>query len=245
MKALALDETLPEAHAALASVKKFHDWDWAGAEAACRRSLELNPNYAHGHRLYASVLASLGRGDEAIREILRAQELDPLSLVLSMEVAWHYCMCHDYERSIEQALSSLEMEPAFPSTHYVLGLAYGQTGRLEEAVAAFEKARAGAPGSPAPLAGLGHALARAGHAGAAEALLHELTAAGQSAWVPPYFPALIAAGLGNAAAALDWLEDGYRKRDPYLVWLKCDPRFAALHGEPRFQKLLREIGLPA
>ena len=242
LKALSLDDTLAEAHAALASVKKFHDWDWQGAEVECERALELNPNYANGHRLYASLLGSRGRGEEALREILRAQELDPLSVVLAMEVAWHHYMRHDYEECIDQALSTLEMEPAFASSHYILGLGYEQVGRFDEALAAFEKARSAAPG-PAPMASLGHGLAISGRVPEAEAVLADLTRMGEKAWVPPYFPALISAGLGRTDQALDALEDACRKRDPYMVWLKCDPRFDSLHGDPRFEGLLRRVGL--
>jgi len=243
LKALALDDTLAEAHVALASVKKFHDWDWQAAEKECQRALALNPNHANAHRLYASLLASQGRGAEALAEILRARELDPLSLVIGMEVGWHCYMSGDYEGAIEHALSTLAMEPSFPSSHYVLGLAYEQMGRFDEAIAAFQKSRAGAPGNPAPLSGLGHALAVARRSVEAQAILHELTGMGARAWVPPYFLALVAAGLDEAEEAMKYLEEAFRKRDPYLVWLKCDPRFDALRIEARFEDLLRRVGL--
>ncbi|HTT62609.1 MAG TPA: tetratricopeptide repeat protein [Bryobacteraceae bacterium] len=243
LKALALDDTLAEAHVALASVKKFHDWDWRTAEAECQRALALNPNHANAHRLYASLLASQGRTGEALPEILRARELDPLSLVIGMEVGWHCFMGRDYEGAVRHASSTLAMEPAFPSSHYVLGLAYEQQGRLDEAIAAFQKACAGAPGNPAPLSGLGHALALTGRSVEAESLLRELTDLGARAWVPPYFPALVVAGQGRTEAALACLEEAFRKRDPYLVWLKCDPRFDAFRREARFVDLLRRVGL--
>jgi TolB-like protein/Flp pilus assembly protein TadD len=245
LQALALDDTLAEAHAALASVKKFHDRDWQAAEASCRRALQLNPNYPDGHRLYASLLSSMGNKEEALREILRAQELDPLSLIIGMEVSWHYYMAHDYDRAIESALKSLEMEPAFPPSHYVLGLAYEQKGRFEEALAALEKSQASATGNPAPLASLGHAFARAGRTAEAEAVLQELRLKSAGAYVPPYFPALVYAGLGRIEDAFDSLEDAYRMHDAYLVWLNTDPRFDILRGDSRFESLLRRMGLLA
>jgi Flp pilus assembly protein TadD len=160
-----------------------------------------------------------------------------------MEVGWHCYMGRNYEKAIEHALSTLAMEPAFPSSHYVLGLAYEQMGRFDEAIAAFEKARTAAPGNPAPLSGLGHALAVAGRCAEAESLLRELTGLSARAWVPPYFPALVAAGQGQTDAALAFLEEAYSKRDPYLVWLKCDPRFDGLRREARLADLLVCVGL--
>jgi TolB-like protein/tetratricopeptide (TPR) repeat protein len=245
MQALALDDTLAEAHTALATVKKFHDWDWQAAEASCQRALQLNPNYPDGHRLYASLLSSMGSKEEALREILRAQELDPLSLIIGMEVSWHYYMVRDYDRAIESALTALEMEPAFPPSHYVLGLAYEQKGRFEEALGALEKSQARATGNPAPLASLGHAFARAGRTAEAEAVPGGLRRKSVRAYVPPYFPALVYAGLGRIEEAFDCLEDAYRKHDPYLVWLNTDPRFDVLRPDPRFDRLLRRMGLLA
>jgi len=136
------------------------------------------------------------------------------------------------------------MEPAFPPCHYVLGLAYEQQGRFPEALAALEKAHAGAPGHPATLGSLGHALEAAGRTSEPEAMLRQLLQLAARTWVPPYYPALVQARLGPAPAALECLEDAYRPRDPYLVWLKTDPRFDILHGDPRFRRLLGGVGIP-
>lgn len=243
LKALALDDTLAEAHAALASVKKFHDWDWRSAEASCRRALALNPNYANGHRLYASLLSAQGRTTEALREILLAQELDPLSLVIGMEAAWHCYMGRDYDGAIEHATSTLAMEPAFASAQHILGIAYEQKGRFDAAIAALENAVSGAKGNPGTLGSLGHALAAAGRTAESETLLRQLESIRSQTYIPPYSPALINAGLKRTDAALDCLEDCVRQHDPYLVWLKSDPRFDLLHGDSRLENLLSRVGL--
>jgi tetratricopeptide (TPR) repeat protein len=243
LKALALDESLAEAHAALASVRKFHEWDWQGAESSCRRALELNPNFANGHRMYASYLSAVGRHEEAVREILRAKELDPLSLVIGMEVAWHCYMGREYDRAIEHAMTTLEIEPAFPSAHHALGLAYEQKGSFDAAIASFEKAHAVSFGNPATLACLGHALAVAGRSAEAAALEQQLREMSGRAYVPPYYRVLVNAGLRRTDAAFACLEDSYQKRDLWLVWVRADPRLDVLRGDARFERLLRRVGL--
>jgi TolB-like protein/Flp pilus assembly protein TadD len=243
LKALELDDALAEAHVALGSIKKVYDWDWLGAEQEYRRALELSPNYPAAHHAYADYMAAMGRVQEAIREILRAQELDTLSLVYSMEIAWNWFMAREYQRALEQSIKTLEMEPLFTPAQHTLGLAYEQTGKYEEAIAAFQKALTGSGGNPVPLAALAHVYATAGRRGEAVERLNELRQLSQEGYVPPYWIALVHAHLGENDEAFEWLERAYEERDVWLVWLKREPRFDVLRSDPRFDGLLRRIGL--
>lgn len=241
--ALALDESLPEAHSAMAHVLQFYDWDWQTSEAGYRRALLLNPNNAETNRFYATLLSAQGRGEEALRRILRARELDPLSLIICMEAAWHCYMARDYAQAMAHALGTLELEPGFASAQHVAGLIYEQQGRIEEALAAFERANTGSGGNPATRASLGRVLAAAGRSQETLALLRQLDEIAARTYVPPYYGALMHASLGNTDEALAALEDSCRKRDLWLVWLGRDPRFDCLRSHPRFQGLLQVIGL--
>ena len=243
LKALELDDTLAEAHAALASIRKVYDWDWPAAEQGYKWALELSPNYAAAHHGYADHLAATGKTQEAMREIVKAQELDTLSLVYSMEIAWNWFMAGEYERALKQSLTTLEMEPLFTPAQHTLGLACEQMGRYEEAVAALQKALTGSGGNPVPLAALAHVYAVAGPRCEATKKLDELQQLSQAAYVPPYWMALVSAGLGENDAAFEWLERAYDDRDVWLVWLKREPRFDVLRSDPRFEHLLRRIGL--
>ena len=243
LKALELDETLAEAHVTLGSIRDIYDWDWPAGEREYERALELSPGYPAAHHGYADHLAALGRTKEAISEILKAQELDTLSLVYSMEVAWNWFMAREYDRALEQSLKTLEMEPLFTPAQHTLGLAYEQMGKYEEAIAAFEKALTGSGRNPVPLAAMAHAYARAGRRREATEKLNELRQFAREAYVPPYWFALLHTGLGEKDAAFEWLERAYAGRDVWLVWLKREPRFDVLRSDPRLENLLRRIGL--
>jgi len=241
--ALSLDDGLAEAHASLASIKKSYEWDWVGAENEYLRALELNPNYATGHHWYADFLSSMGRSEEAMQEIHTAQELDPLSLVISMEVAWNWYMTREYERSLEQSLKTLEIEPNFTPAQHTLGLAYLQLGKHTEAIRAFEKAKEGSGGNLVALAALGHAYAASGEKRQASKALSELGKMAQRRYVPYYWSAIVHAGLGHQDEALECLEKACEERDVWLVWLRAEPRFDRLRSGPRFENLLRRISL--
>jgi tetratricopeptide (TPR) repeat protein len=242
LRALEIDDGLAEAHTALASAIKVWDWDWAGAEREYRRALELNPNFALGYRAYAAHLCALGRSAEAIRQIQRAHEIEPMSLPISMEVAWNLYMVRQYDRAIEQAMKTLDLEPRFASAQHVLALAYEQKGRYEEAIAALLKALE-AEGHPATVAGLGHVLALAGRKSEATGMLDRLEKTSRQSHVSPYWFALVHEGLNDKAASLDALDQAYVQQDVWLVWLKADPRLDGLRGEWGFQELLRRVGL--
>ena len=242
LRAVAIDEHLADGHCALAGVLKIYEWDWAGAERAYQRALELNPHSWPAHRAYAALLAATGRMEAAMREIHSAHELDPLSVSISMEVAWNLYMARQYDDAIRQALRTLELEPEFFPAHHILGLAYEQTGRYEEARVAFQRTVFGSR-NPIATSALARLLALMGDKEAAGRMLTELLELGRRSYLLPYLPAVVCAGLGDSADALAWLEKACEDRDPYLVWLKMDPRLDSLRNDPRFETLLRRTGL--
>jgi TolB-like protein/tetratricopeptide (TPR) repeat protein len=244
LAALALDDDLAEAHAVMASVLKVCDWNWADAEREYRRALEINPSDASAHHWYADFLSALGRSDEALHQIHLAQQNDPLSLRINVELAWNSYMARDYARSIEYARLTLDMEAACSAAHLMLGLAYEQSGRLPEAIAACRVACERSGRNPAAAAALGHALAVGGERSEALALLDELSARAARGYVSPYCVALLHVGQGDAASALGCLQRGLEAHDFWLVWMAREPRLDGLRGDPRFDDILAQIGLP-
>jgi adenylate cyclase len=241
--ALELDEDLAEAHACLANVKRIFDWDWPGAEAGYLRALELNPNYADGHHAYAAHLSAMERHDDAMREIRTAQELQPLSLVINMQVAWNLYMARDFRSALEQAWKTLVLEPKFAAAQHTLGLAYEQLEMIDEAITEFQNARTCSGGQPAAIAALGHAYAISGNEDEALQALRELDQLSKGRYVSPYWRAVVCAGLGMDDLALESLEKACEDRDVWVVWLKVEPRFDHLRSRVRFHNLLSKLRL--
>jgi DNA-binding winged helix-turn-helix (wHTH) protein/Flp pilus assembly protein TadD len=241
--ALRIDDHLAEAHTAIAGVKRYCDWDWAGAEAAYRRALKLNFNDPRAHRLYADYLSTMGRSEEALREISAAQELDPLSLVINMEMAWILYIARDFQGAADQSWKTLAMEPRFAPAQNTLGLAYQQMGMMEEAIVELDNARACSGEHPAAQAALAHALAIAGRQAEAGMILDQLTSMSLTRNVSRYWLAIVHTGLGACDAAFESLHEACEHRDAWLVWLKVEPRCDPLREDARFDGLLRRIGL--
>ena len=242
-RAIEIDDGLPEAHASLGGIFKDYDWDWVASEREFKRALELNPNYANGHRMYASYLAAVGRSVESLREIRLALDLDPYSLPIRTEAAYNCYMSADYQRALEEALRTLDLEPQFAPARSILGQIYEQQGRYEEALTALEEARVLANEHPATLAALSHVLASAGQMEEAHALTAQLTERAGQQHISPVWLALAHAGIGEKNAALDALEKAYEQHDVILVWLGTEPRLDSLRRDPRFIEILRRIGL--
>lgn len=242
MAALEIDDKLAEAHASLASVKKF-DWDWAESEAEYLRALELNPSYADAHRAYAALLCAMNRTGEAMNEIRRAQELDPLSIVISMELAWNLYMTREFQGAMEQSWRTLVLDPRYAPAQHTLGLSYEQLGMHEEAITELQNARVCSGDHPAAIASLAHAHAVAGNRDAALRALDELDQISNRRRVSPYWMSLVHAGLAAQDRALESLEKAFEERDVWLIWLKVEPRFDAIRSDRRFTALLHEIGL--
>ena len=240
LKALELDETLTEAHGALAQIKLYRDWDWAGAERAFRRALELNPNLTLTRAHYSWYLLLLGRTDDALAEMRRVQELDPLTPLWTAWQGTQYCWTGQYDEAIDKARKSLELNPDFVVGLYVLGSAYAEKGMYEEAIKAHQRAGVLSRDRKSAL-GLTYALA--GRQDEARLVLAELEA-DPKPWDTLYI-AQIYAVLGEKDKAFQWLEAAYGPpHHPYVPWFRHFSAFKPLHNDPRFADLLRRMNLP-
>jgi TolB-like protein/DNA-binding winged helix-turn-helix (wHTH) protein/Tfp pilus assembly protein PilF len=242
-KALKIDETLAEAHASLAYAIAQFDWDWSEAEREFKRAIELNPNYAQAHHWYALYLAMRGQSDEAMIEMRRAQELDPLSLIINANVGWLSYFARRDDQAIEQLQKTLEMDPTFSSAHVKLAWAYEQKEMPLQAIAEFQKVLSQSPDDPALRALLSHAYAVAGRRREAMRIMTELKRQSQRRYVSPYLIALIHAGLGEKDQAFAWLERAHETRCGWVGWLRVDPKLDPLRSDPRFTDRLRRLGL--
>ncbi len=242
-KALSLDESLAEAHTSLGFVKSRYDWDWDGAEAEFRRAIDLNPNYSLARQWYANFLVSVGRTQEAIEESRESQKRDPLSLMANAQMGWIYYFANQPKEGMAVCQKAIEMDPNFFSARRYYGLLYELTGQYSQAIEQFEKGRELSGNSPVMTAALGHAYAVAGRTKDAERMLNELLEISKAKSVSSYDIAIIYTGLGDTAKAFEYLEKAYDERNEYLSYMKSDPRFAPLRSDPRFQDILRRIGL--
>jgi len=243
-KALEIDDSLAEAHSSLAWTKLAFDWDWSSAESEFKRAIELNPGYAVTHHWYAECLAGMGRHAEALAEIKQAQELDPLSLIISSVAGWILYFDRQDDQAIAQFRKTLELDPNFWVAHWTLGRAYEQKAMFAEAVAEIQKAIDLSEGSPLSLAALGHTYAVSGSQAEAQKVLDKLKESSKQRYISPYSIAAIHAGLGEKDQVFMWLEKAYEERSGWLIWLRAEPISDPLRSDPRFQDLLRRIGLP-
>jgi serine/threonine protein kinase/Tol biopolymer transport system component/tetratricopeptide (TPR) repeat protein len=243
IRALELDESLAEAHAALAFTNLCYDWDWEGAEHRFKRSLELNPNYGPAHQWYSNLLAAQGRFDEAIAAIKRAQEINPLSLMDRSIGGWTYYHARCYQLAEQESKATLEIDRNFSNSHLMLGFVYERLGRYDESIQELELCLELMPGSPVPLCPLGYALASSGRKEMALQIVERLKKLSQEMYVSPYFIALIYTGLGNHEAAFEWLEKACESRDEWMLWLGTEPKFDPIRSDPRFEGLLKRVGL--
>ncbi len=242
-QALEIDDTLAEAHASLASIRTHFDWDWPGAEREYRRAIELNPRYASAHHWYGLHYAVLGRLGEAEEEMKRALEIDPLALVINTALGLCYCYMREYGRAIEQFRKTLELEPGFGRAHWLLGQTYDAKGQFDDAIAELQKAIPLTGSSKDVIASLGHAYAVAGQRHQAVRILDELTELAKRTYVPSYHIGVIHAGLGEDDLAFEWLERAYEERSSQLAYLNVHPELDRLRSDPRFEDLLRRVGL--
>jgi TolB-like protein/Flp pilus assembly protein TadD len=243
MRALELDDGLAEAHASLAYAKMISEWKWAAAEDGFRKAIELNPSCATAHQCYADCLTALGRHDEAISEMERAWELDPLSPMISTDVAWSLSYARQYDQAIEQYRMVLEREPSFLQAHWGLGLSYLKKFMFEEAVQTLKEAVSLSLASPITVATLGYAYALWGKRKEAQKLLRELKDMATRRYVPSYDIATLHWGLGEKDEAFAWLQKAYNEHSAYLVYLRADPRFEIWHSDPRLRVLVSRMGL--
>ena len=243
-KALELDDTLAEAHNALAAVNVDYDWDWSGGEREFQRAIELNPGYATAHQWYAELLSELGRHDQALAEIKQAQQLDPFSLIINAVAADVLRTAGQDDLSIEQLRKTLEVNPNFAHAHFHLGMALLRKRTLAEAIAEFQQAVKLSPNVIDYKGGLGYAYARAGKRAEAHNVLDELKEQSKRRYVPWFYIAAVYAGLDEKEQALACLETAYQRREQGLAVMKREPMFDPLRADPRYQDLLRRMNLP-
>ena len=242
IKALELDTALGEAHNSLAFCLDGYDWDFDSAGKEFRRAIELNPGYATAHHWYAWHLSLLGRYDEAIAEMKKAENLDPLSLIINADLAELLVLAHLSDESIQQSRKTIEMDSNFAFAHNQLAQAFLQKHLNEEAVAELQKALQLSPGSPTIMANLARGYVASGKRGEALKLLNDLKKRSNSTYSHGSEIAVIYAALGDTDQAMNCLEKSYQERFNPGVLLR--PGFDPLRSDPRFQALVRRIGLP-
>ncbi len=242
-KALELDETLAEAHASLALFKWIYDWDWKTAEEEFKKAIALNPGYASAYHWYFEYLATMEKLDEAIAIIKKAQKYDPLSLIINSALGWGYYFIRQYDRAIEQAKKTLEMNPNFFWALYVLGISYLKNSNSGEAIKIFQKTSKISRDHPLFMSHLGVAFAWGRKTDKARDLVKELEKRVEKKNACSYFVALIYMALDNKEKAFEWLEKAYKDRDFWLLFIKVDPLFDSLRSDARFAALLKKLGL--
>ncbi len=243
-KALALDNALAEAHAALGYAQLLFDWDWVGSEAALQKAVNNNPNCIAGHHWYALMLALQRRFDDAVGRIDQALQLDPLSFVMNANKGWILYFARRYREAVDQLHGAIQIDDNFATSHYFLGLVYLQMTKLEDAIQEFSEARSLSAHHPASCAGLGFAQALLGRKAEAMRYLEILDTLAAQRYVSPFFYSCIHLGLGDADAALEQLERAYDQRCVWMAHLYVDPMMDSLRSNPRFQDLLQRIGFP-
>jgi Tfp pilus assembly protein PilF len=242
-RAIQLDDALAEGYASLGYVKLYYDWDWVGAEKEFRRAIGLNPNYATARHWYHEFLLAMGWFDEAMAEVKRAHDLDPLSPVINAALVLPLIHGGQLDKAVERLRKVLQLDPDFYRSHLFLGAAYTQRREFSKAISEFQVAVILSEGSTRALAALGYAYAVSGKKAKANRLIADLAKRGESSYVPPYAIAMIYAGLGEKDAAFSWLEKSFESRDEWLVRLRVAPELASLRSDPRFVNLLRRMGL--
>lgn len=242
-KALAIDDTLAEAHLAAAGNNLFYEWDFAEAERELKRAQTLGPNLAGAHHLYGDCLEIRGRFDEAQAERKRALELDPVSPLQNMVAGCTSYFAGKYDEAIAQLEKTITLEPNYQPAYVWLGQAYEQKKTYRESIAIFQKGMTKGERNATLIAALGHAYALAGERDKALAALAELREMSKQHYVIPYLMAIIYLGLDDKEQTFAWLERAYQDRSSLLIWLKVEPQFKSLRDEPRFQDLLRRVGV--
>jgi len=242
-KALQLDKSLGQAHATLAFICSVHDYDWKAAERGYRRAFSLTPGYAEAIHWHAMNLAYQGKLSQAQAEIERARESDPLSLPININVAAVFYVRRDYDRAIEQARKTLNLDASFSNAHLVLSFALQQKTLYTEALAEAEKAAALSGNSAASLGCIGGCYAALGKASEARKIIGELEELSKCQYVSPFVIGWVYLNLRNKEAALAYLEQAYAERSAYLSLIKIEPSLDFLRSEPRFQDLQRRVGL--
>ncbi|HET6822669.1 MAG TPA: adenylate/guanylate cyclase domain-containing protein [Anaerolineales bacterium] len=243
-KALALNPGLAAAHTSLGLIKFQYDWDWKGAEDEFREAISTNFNYALAHHFYADYLKAMGRFEEALTEIEKARELDPLSLAINTGVGHVLYLSGQYGRAIEEYKRVVELDPSFMATHIWFGRPYLELGMFVEAINELEIAVNLSGESTIALAMLGHGLASAGRSERALQILEKLKQRSKDQYIPSYWIAVIYNGFRDREQVITWLRKAFEERSSWLVWSNVEPRFAWLREDPEFAALMRAMKFP-
>ena len=241
-QALALDDTLAEAHLSMAFVKIWGDWDWHGAEQEFKRAIELNPNLVAAHSIYGDTLAKQGRFDEALREARRAQEIDPLASYVYDRMGFVFYFMRQSDRALEQFRKAIELDPEQPWSSSGIGFVALQTGQFQVAITELEKSLPQRR-SDALLSILAQLYSRTGRRDDALKLLTELEEQSRQRWVTPVYLANIYLVFGDKERAFALLQQALKEHSEHLLSLRADPHYDSLRADPRYGDLLRGMGL--
>ncbi len=243
-KALALDDSVAEAHTSLGNILVNYDWNWSEARKQFKRGIELKPDYATAHQWYAMhYLTPTGRLGEAVMEMRKALELEPTSLIMNSFMGATLLYARQYDEAIEQCRRTIAMDPNFAVAHWHLGRTYEQKQMFGMAIDEFQKAISLSGGSPLMKAALGHAYAKSQKKSESNEILGDLVHLSKHQYVSPYELAGIYVALGDKAQAFDYLEKAYSEHSFHLVQLNVAPQFESIRSDPRFQDLVKRIGL--
>ncbi|MGE0884360.1 MAG: protein kinase [Blastocatellales bacterium] len=240
LKALELDDTLGEAHCSLGFFRLLFDWDYAAAEAEFKRAIELSPNFANAHDGYGFYLKATGQHEAAIESCKRAQELEPLSLFLSLSLGWAYYFARRYDEALKQSAKVLDMDPNFGFAYWHRGMVFIQQQNFTEAINAFRKAISLSGAIPTFLSYLGHAYARAGKPREARQMLAQLESLSKRQYVSSYFIAMLHLGLGDLDQTFEWLEKAYEERSGFLAFVRVEPMLDILSQNRKWMNFLEK-----
>ena len=243
MKALAIDERLPEAHVSLATILYQFEWNWEGAEKEFKRAVDLNPSYATGRQWYGEFLSARGRFDESLREIESAEVLDPLSLIIHTAHGRVLYLSRNYDLAIQKYQQAISLEPNFLLAHAGLGFAYAQKSMYDAALAEFHKAIDISGRAPVLLGSLGFAEGLSGHRAEALKLLQELKETSNRAYVMPVYEAAVHLGLDDRDQAITAIEQAYLQKSDFITFLGVEPAVDKLRSDPRFKNLLSRANI--
>jgi TolB-like protein/Tfp pilus assembly protein PilF len=243
LRALSIDDQLPEAQTQVAHIRAFFEWDWTQAEADFLKAMEIDPQYAFAMHWYASFLCAMGRHEEAVAMEKKARSVEPLSLIINKNVGTILYYAGRHDEALREYRKALEMEPDFARTHFFLGMQLSVAGQHDQAIAELETALKLDPGNSVILAVLGYAYGMAGKAPEAADVVRRLEEARRRSYVPAMNLAIVHAGRDDPDPVFEWLDAAYEERSSWLTSLKVEPMFERLRPDPRFDALARRIGL--